>query len=222
MASGAAQSLLRAAEGLLQSARYAEAWPECEALLDAAHGWWPALAVAGRVQLEWGKQDQNDSRLWRAASMLEEAIRGQREDGGAISDRAELTNDRGVALYELGELEKAAEAFEATLEMQPGHERALCNLGLVRWAEGHERIALDRFDEAIASAGGRNPHSLNNRGALRVEFVGGADGAAAALPDFHAALRLDPMYETARRNRDGALATLAEPVPLAPVAESPT
>jgi hypothetical protein len=88
---------------------------------------------------------------------------------------------------------------------------------LVHWKDGHRRIALATLDRAVAAADGRNPFSLNNRGALKSEVLGGADGAAAALPDFHAALLLDPAYEKAKRNRNEALETLGEPRPLSPV-----
>ena len=53
----------------------------------------------------------------------------------------------------------------------------------------------------MEAARGSNAHALNNRGALRLEL----GEAQKALPDFHAALTLDPWYETARRNRDAAL-----------------
>ena len=137
-----------------------------------------------------------------------------------ISAVAELCNDRGVALYESEDLDGALLEFDQTLALRPRHERALCNTGLVHWARGHERAALSTFDAAILAAKGKNPHSLNNRGALKLETLGGGvEAAAASLNDFHAALLLDPAYETARRNRDSALTLLAEPVPLSPVAD---
>ena len=77
---------------------------------------------------------------------------------------------------------------------------------VLRTADGREKTALSTFDRAIAAADGRNAHSLNNRGALRLEW----GEWAAALPDFHAALKLEPYYEVARRNRDQALAELSE------------
>ena len=86
------------------------------------------------------------------------------------------------------------------------------------WSTGHESAALGTFDRAIDAARARNPHSLNNRGALLLER--GEHGQA--LPDFHRALLLDPSYETARRNRDAALSELGEPMPLQPVDEEPT
>ena len=127
----------------------------------------------------------------------------------------ELHNDRGVALLELSELDQAKAAFLHTLELCPDHDRALCNLGLVQWQEGHERIALSTFDKAVFS-NACNAHSLNNRGALRLEL----GEYEAALPDFHAAIALEPWYDVALRNRDLALSELCEPVPLNPVDEN--
>jgi len=64
--------------------------------------------------------------------------------------------------------------------------------------------------------------SVRSWQALRLEVIGGVDGAALALPDFHAALALDPSYEVAKRNRDNALAALAEPRPMTPALEEET
>ena len=240
------RELYETAEAHLRAARYDDAWAACETLLPltlAEGRSWRARAVAARVLLEWGKaseeyeHEERLDRLGRAVTMfdaalvqLRTALAGSEESVGAAStdvlteastdDLAELINDRGVALYELDDLSGAAAAFDETLALRPRHERALCNSGLVHWASGHERVALSKFDDAIASGKGSNPHSLNNRGALKLETLGGGvEAAAASLNDFHAALLLDPAYETARRNRDSALTLLAEPVPLSPVAD---
>ena len=97
-------------------------------------------------------------------------------DSESVTDREktaremmELHNDRGVALLELDEFVDARSAFEYTLTLNPQHDRALCNLGLVHWAEGREGIALATFDRAIES-NNRNAHTFNNRGALRAEW----------------------------------------------------
>ena len=136
------------------------------------------------------------------------------ENDEVARELIELHNDRGVALLELDELVEARAAFETTLELCPRHDRALCNLGLVHWAEGRERIALKTFDKAV-EANAQNAHSFNNRGALRLEWGDWAE----SLPDFHRALKIEPFYEVARRNRDQALTELCEPVPMMPVDE---
>ena len=112
------------------------------------------------------------------------------EDEEVALELIELHNDRGVALLELDEMADARAAFETTLELHPDHDRALCNLGLVHWAEGRERVALRTFDRAV-EANAQNAHSFNNRGALRLEW----GDWAASLPDFHTALKIEPFYE---------------------------
>ena len=72
---------------------------------------------------------------------------------------------------------------------------------------------FDEWDEKITTFPG-----LYLCGVLVAWAYAGLRGLASG-DDFHAALALDPFYETARRNRDAALEALAEPVPLAPVAE---
>ena len=212
--------LLAAADCKLRRRLFVEAWSDSERLLLAARrDCWRAQNLAGRVHLEWGKASEDelrDSRLERAIGFFDAALALLPDDS---DDVIEIINDRGVSRYELGHLDEAKADFQAVLLRRPHHESALCNMGLILWAGGHTRGALSRFDQAIAAAKGTNPCSLNNRGALRLEVIGGEEGAHVALPDFHAALALDGGYETARRNRDHALETLAQPVPLPPVAE---
>jgi tetratricopeptide (TPR) repeat protein len=230
---------------LVKRGMYQEAWNACRPLAVASVSDWRSLAVVARVQLEWGKvvsDDDGRERLERAVVVFNQAIErvraelpsadmaiqglftttptegvsaGQQPLLELATELVELCNDLGVALYELDELDGAKRSFERALELRPGHERALCNLGLVFWSEGHERVALSTFDRSISVGGGRNPHALNNRGALRVEL----GETQEALSDFHTALSIDPGYATARRNRDQALAALAEPVPLPPVSD---
>ena len=162
----------------------------------------------------------------------------------------ELLNDRGVAHYEAALLEslmtsiiqpgtqlapslmtsiiqpgtqlaRARESLLEALERRPGHTRALTNLGLVEWCQGHERAAQQAFDRAIelSTASGcsdiTTARAHNNRGALRLS-TGEADKA---VLDFHTALGIDAWYEAARANRDRALVQLGEPAPLRPVEE---
>jgi tetratricopeptide (TPR) repeat protein len=165
----------------------------------------------------------------------------------------ELLNDRGVAHYEAALLEslmtsiiqpgtqlapslmtsiiqpgtqlaRARESLLEALERRPGHTRALTNLGLVEWCQGHERAAQQAFDRAIelstlsTATGGEDittAHAHNNRGARRLS-KGEADKA---VLDFHTALGIDAWYEAARANRDRALVQLGEPAPLRPVEE---
>ena len=213
--------LLKVCGTLLRRSRYEEASQRCEQLMHAAPDWWKAHAMRARILLEWGKDFGKHDYLELAVEAFDwtlEMIRHRTRDGGdsdvceMATELIELHNDRGVALLEMSNLEQAKKAFFHALELHPSHDRALCNLGLVQWQEGHERVALSTFDKAIA-ANASNAHTLNNRGALRLE----RGEYEAALPDFHAAIALEPWYDVARRNRNEALSELSEPVPLSPV-----
>ena len=82
-------------------------------------------------------------------------------------------NDRGLALYHLGELETAAAAFGSALEIQTGigNEKgvsaALNNLGMVYLAQGDRPRALDHYirslkmDEALGDSLGVAGSHLN-------------------------------------------------------------
>lgn len=218
-------ALHAAASALLQQGKYARAWATAfENRPPPPRSWWMD-GLKARILLEWAKETDDASSVERfeasleafasALALLPEVGSNENDDHAkASAEEAELENDRGVALYELERLPEARRAFERTLELCPGHGRALTNLGLIHWSEGRERIALHCFGNAIAT-GGDGQHAHNNRGALLVEL----GETEQALPDFHAALALNPSYDTARRNRDEALSALDEPVPMTPVPE---
>ena len=220
MAADAHDGALHAvASALLHDGKYVEAWEHASPLFDESPPRWETKALAARIMLEWSKADGDEERLHSSVEAFNEALRllrAEAADAARTAELVELENDRGVALYELHSLDEARRAFERTLELDSEHGRALSNMGLVNWAEGHERIALSNFDKAIA-CGGNLQHAHNNRGALLVQL----GQEQKALTDFHAALALNPSYEAARRNRDGALAALEQPVPLQPADDEP-
>lgn len=221
----AAAALLDRCESLIDRCDYAAAEREVRPLLIGLPHW-RALAVAARCCLEISKEQSKEqsARLVRSIPLFDLALdsyitMSARTDAAT---EANLFNDRGVARYELSLLEsnsglmaKARDDFESALLRLPDHDRALCNLGLVHWRSGFELVALTTFDRAVA-ANGCNPHTLNNRGALRREL----GDAERALPDFHNAIRLDPHYAVAQRNRDEVLEALGEPAPLQIVSEA--
>ena len=160
------RDLVTRAERQLSRRRFEEAWQSCEAALAAKDGlWWRVSAAAGRVQLEWGMASDGNDRINHAASLLGQARTraAAAADAPSAEEMAELANDHGVALYELGELRDARDAFEQTLLLKPAHERALCNLGLIHWSEGRERIALHCFGNAIATGGDGQQTSVRFR-----------------------------------------------------------
>ncbi len=85
----------------------------------------------------------------------------------------------GTAFYRSGMLEDAAREFEAVLEREPRHSRALHRLGLIAFRSRRYQEALDRF-EAIPEDGGAFHGVLRNR-ALALEMLGRYEEALTVL-----------------------------------------
>jgi tetratricopeptide (TPR) repeat protein len=109
----------------------------------------------------------------------------------AEEELVELLNDRGVAHYEAALLESlmtsiiqpgtqlttARESLLEALERRPGHARALTNLGLVEWCQGHERAAQQAFDRAIELGYHYGACSQQPRRAATLDGRGGQGGS---------------------------------------------
>ena len=107
--------------------------------------------------------------------------------------RFEAHYNIGIALYEEGRLEAAAQAYKAALRIQPRDAETLNNLGLVYAAAGLFDLAIESFGKAIDMEP-RYPEALYN--------LGLAYRATARLREaaetFALALSLAPDLEPAR------------------------
>src|SRR5205823_813943 len=56
---------------------------------------------------------------------------------------ADSLNNRGVSLFDLGKRDRAEEAWQEALRVQPHHPEATYNRGLVQWRSG--RMTDDRL-----------------------------------------------------------------------------
>ncbi len=114
----------------------------------------------------------------RALSVLE-PLRG--------SSNPDVWNAIGIARASAGERERAVEAFEQALRIDPKNAVAWQNIGLTRVHANRPREALAAFDRAFA-LNERLPRAWNGRGAALEEL--GRHGEA--LESWKRALELDP------------------------------
>lgn len=98
--------------------------------------------------------------------------------------------ERGCELdAERATWERAAEAYQRALELDPGYADAACNLGSVRFQQGRRPEARAAFERAVEMAPFHVEAHLN-LGVLCEED--GADGRA--LAHYRQALETDPLY----------------------------
>lgn len=96
---------------------------------------------------------------------------GQRDAAAQGVGDQELTQQLslGVAFYRSGMLEDSAREFEAVLEKDPRHPRALFRLGLIAFRAGRLEEALERFDRIPEEA--RSCYSVLRNRALALEHL---------------------------------------------------
>lgn len=92
----------------------------------------------------------------------------------------------GVAHYEAGRAEEAAQRFEAALALAPGRVSVLINLGAARLRLGQRQAAIDALDQALA-AEPQHADAWMHRGLAAGELGRHAE----ALGNFERALQLD-------------------------------
>ncbi len=107
------------------------------------------------------------------------------------------------SLYAAGRLPEAGRLYEAVLRLDPAHDRALYNLGLIQLRQGRLDEALDRFSRAVA----QNPRFAEAHNAAGIALRRSGRHRE-ALPHYEQALVLDPDYAEAEYNLGAALAAL--------------
>ncbi len=165
---------------------------------------------------------------------LDQARQGARVQVREPSKEALVCNDRGIALIDKEEYDKAIEAFNEAIRLEPGYAAAYKGRGNAWAKKGKYDKAIQDFSEAIRL----NPQyaqAYNNRGlawAHKKEYnraildyneairfnpnyahAYGNRGLAwaywqeydKAIQDYDEAIRLDPQYEVAHWNRSAAL-----------------
>jgi tetratricopeptide (TPR) repeat protein len=104
-------------------------------------------------------------------------------------------NNRGMAFYKLGKLDKAMEDFDRAIALNPSYIYAYNNRGMAFYRLGKLDKAMKDFDRAIAL----NPSYIdayNNRGMVFDD----SGMANKALEDYNTAIRLNPSHYKAYNN----------------------
>jgi tetratricopeptide (TPR) repeat protein len=113
-----------------------------------------------------------------------------------VLGQAEIFNNRGVALMELGRYDEALESFGRSLAIKPDHAETHNNRGAVLQKLGRYHEALASYDNAIAlRAAYVNAH--HNRASLLKQLKRPEE----ALAGFDAAIALNAIHVEAHNNR---------------------
>lgn len=112
------------------------------------------------------------------------------------SDNAEILNNRGVALRDLGRSDEALEHYQRALVLKPDYPEALNNRGVALHDLGRFDEALESYQRALALRSDY-PEALNNRGVTLHDLSRVND----ALESYERALLLRPDYPEAFNNR---------------------
>lgn len=81
-----------------------------------------------------------------------------------LGDHADLWNNRGIALTQLGRLAEAEASYARAVALDPGHADSHVNLGIARGRQGDMAAAVAAFDRALALNPG-HPAARGNRAA---------------------------------------------------------
>jgi tetratricopeptide (TPR) repeat protein len=114
----------------------------------------------------------------------------------ALAPRADVFNNRGVALEALGRLDEAVDSFSQALVCRADYAAAFFNRGGVLCALGRWSEALADYDRAVALLPDHSAQYWNNRGLA----LGELNRWAEAADSFVRALGLDPASVDAEAN----------------------
>jgi tetratricopeptide (TPR) repeat protein len=126
--------------------------------------------------------------LGRSAEAIE-----RYDEALALTPRADVYNNRGVALERLGRLEEAFESFSQAVVCRSDYAAAFFNRGGVLCALGRWSEALADYDQAVALLPDHSATYWNNRGLA----LGELNRWAEAADSFIKARSLDPAYADA-------------------------
>jgi tetratricopeptide (TPR) repeat protein len=123
---------------------------------------------------------------------------GQRDAGAAAESGTEAAQqlNLGIAFYRSGMMEDAIREFQAVLEKEPKHPRALFRLGLIAFRTGKLKDALEHFDRMPEDA--RQSYSVLRNRALALEYLGRLPEALAELDKAEKVRKGDPQVALAR------------------------
>lgn len=135
--------------------------------------------------------------------LFEEAARSFLRVTGLNPTYAFGFNNAGVALQEIGQVDRAIQCFKRAIELNPGYVEAHANLGVPLMKSGNFEQAKFHFDRALEIEP-NNANALNNKGTL---FLKTGDYER-SKELFLAAIQSKPNYPDALTNLGIAYASL--------------
>lgn len=115
-------------------------------------------------------------------------------------------NNRAIAYVHIHDYGKAQADYEQALELDPDYVDASYNYGILMYKQGDYQAAMNAFHLVIKSNGEKTPQMWNNHGSA-LHRLGQYQNAIISYTE---ALKLDPHYELARRNRAAAFSDLGQ------------
>lgn len=113
------------------------------------------------------------------AGFLDKAGKKAPDESETVDETLKQHLSLGVAFYRSNMLEDAAREFQAALEIEPKHARALYRLGIIAFRRGDPGEAVEHFDRMPEDA--RASYSVHRNRALALEVMGKYDEALEAL-----------------------------------------
>ncbi|MCS6879010.1 MAG: tetratricopeptide repeat protein [Geminicoccaceae bacterium] len=174
------------------------------------------------AEIRAGNQAFAEGRFEQAVGAFSRAIDSPGLDRESL---ALALNNRGVALTELGDFDRAIADYERALELKPADPKTRRNLRIAHLRRGLSAYRSGEFDRALADFGRaielepEHPTAWMRRGELRLER-GELEGAIA---DLETAVRLAKDPTEAKRGLEQARAALAarQTAPARPAPEAP-
>jgi tetratricopeptide (TPR) repeat protein len=165
----------------------------------------PALASEGTVavKVQEAGAELAAGRFAAAKSVFSDLLANPDVTG---DKRASVLNDRGVALWRLGELKAAIDDFNAAIGLVPEFSLAYNNRGNVLLALNNAPEAIKDFDRALLLAP-TYVGALNNRAIARMQM----GQAVPAIADFEKAAELAPTSPAPFNGKGRALLTMGRP-----------
>lgn len=118
------------------------------------------------------------------------------EDEALRLRRAHTQFNNGTSYYKSGELQKAIDAFKASLEFKPDNDKAFYNLGKIYYEMGQKDLALSYYSDAVA---------INENDSISLLGIGLIYYERAKYPEaleyYNRAIEVAPQYAMAYFNR---------------------
>jgi Flp pilus assembly protein TadD len=164
------------------------------------------IQQTGRVDIRWTEAFLRAEGTPSSGKILDEILARAHRDLNRFPMSARARTNLGLALINCGQLEEAAEEFEAALRLDPKHYVAAVNLARVRVSQGK----FDQAKELYSQIQDSNPSDIAPLMGLAYIAMRGGDFSS-AIGQLKQVLRLDDKSALARYQLAVAFMALSKP-----------